>query len=79
MLKIFAILALIYFFLRSVGHVVRLIFGGGATTRAQNASFNQQKRRSTREGLNVDSMPNKEKSKKADFKGGDYVDYEEVD
>jgi hypothetical protein len=79
MLKIFAILALLYFFFRSVGHVVRLIFGGGATTRAKNMNGNQQKRRTTKEGLNVDSMPNNNKSKKADFKGGDYVDYEEVD
>lgn len=79
MLKIFAILALLYFFFRSVGHVVRLIFGGRATPRAQNTHGNQQRTRTTREGLHVDSMPNNQKSKKADFKGGDYVDYEEVD
>lgn len=79
MLKIIAILFLLYFFLRSVGHVVRMIFGGGATTRAQNPNVNQQRRRATRDGLHVDSMPNNQKSKKTDFKGGDYVEYEEVD
>jgi uncharacterized protein DUF4834 len=78
MLKILAILALLYFFFRSVGHVVRLIFGGGATTRTQNPNTGQQRRRTTRDGLHVDSMPNQQKKKK-DFKGGDYVDYEEVE
>lgn len=78
MLKILAILALCYFFFRSVGHVVRLIFGGSATTRTQNPHGNRQRRRTTREGLHVDSMPNQQK-KRADFKGGDYVEYEEVE
>ncbi len=78
MLKIIAILFLLYFFFRSVGHVVRLIFGGGGTTRAQNPYANQQRRRTTREGLHVDSAPNNKKSRKTDFRGGDYVDYEEV-
>ena len=79
MLKIIAILFLLYFFFRSVGHVVRVIFGGGAATRTQNPYTNQQRRKTTRDGLHVDSPPNKQKSRKADFKGGDYVDYEEVD
>lgn len=78
MLKIFAILALLYFFFRSVGHVVRMIFGS-TVSRPQNPYSNQQKRRTTREGLHVDSIPNSKKSRKTDFKGGDYVDYEEVD
>ena len=76
MLKIFAILALLYFFLRSVGHVVRMIFGS-TVSRSHNTT-SQQQRRTTRDGLHVDSAPNKQKTK-ADFKGGDYVDYEEVD
>lgn len=77
MLKFFAILALLYFFLRSVGHVVRLVFGRGNPTRMHNPYTNQQRRR-TDGGLHVDSIPNQQK-KKTDFKGGDYVDYEEVD
>ncbi len=78
MLKIFAILALLYFFIRSVGHVVRMIFGS-TVSRSQNPYANQQGRRTTREGLHVDSSPNNKKTRKTDFKGGDYVDYEEVD
>lgn len=78
MLKVIAILFLLYFFFRSVGHVVRVIFGGGATTRTQNPYTNQQRSRTTRDGLHVDSMP-KSKNKKPDFKGGDYVEYEEVE
>lgn len=76
MLKIIALLFLLYFFFRSIGHVVRVIFGGGSATKAQNTYTNQQGTR--RGGLHVDSMPNSQK-KKADFKGGDYVEYEEVD
>ena len=78
MLKIIAILFLLYFFFRSIGHVVRVIFGRGATTRTHNTYTNQQRSRTTREGLHVDSMPNSQK-RKTDFKGGDYVEYEEVD
>jgi len=81
MLKFLAIVALLYFFFKSVGHVMRLVFGGGAQNRTQqNNPYTraQQQQRTTREGLHVDSMPNKEKQKK-DFKGGDYVDYEEVE
>jgi len=78
MLKIFAILFLLYFFFRSIGHVVRLIFGS-TVSRSQNANTNQQRQRTTRDGLHVDSAPQNQKSRKSDFKGGDYVDYEEVD
>ena len=79
MLKILAILALLYFFFRSVGHVVRMIFGSTVSSRSQNPYANQQSKRTTRDGLHVDSSPKGPKSRKADFKGGDYVDYEEVD
>ncbi len=80
MLKILAVLALLYFFLKSVGHVVRLVFGSNVQQRSQQKGYtrNRQQQRTTREGLHVDSMPSQEKQKK-DFKGGDYVDYEEVD
>ena len=78
MLKILAILALLYFFLRSVGHVVRMIFGS-TVSRAQDPYANQQRQRTSREGLHVDSAPKGQKTRKSDFKGGDYVDYEELD
>ncbi len=86
MLKFFAILVLLYFFFRSVGHVLRVVLGRGAATRApQNPYARQQhqQRRTTRDGLHVDSIPKQQKqktdSKGFGFKGGDYVDYEEVE
>ena len=69
---------LLYFFFRSIGHVVRLIFGS-TVSRSQNANANQQRQRTARDGLHVDSAPQNQKSRKSDFKGGDYVDYEELD
>lgn len=79
LLKLLAILFLLYFFFKSIGQVVRVIFGGNTATRAQNSYGNtNQQRKTSRDGLHVDSAPNQQK-KKADFKGGDYVDYEEVD
>ncbi len=78
MLKFFAILVLLYFFFRSVGYVIRLILGGSAQARTQNPYSRQGQQRTKREGLHVDSAPNHQKQKK-DFKGGDYVDYEEVE
>ena len=77
MLKILAILALFYFFFRSVGFVIRMLLGG-ATTRNQNTYRTGQQKTRTREGLHVDSIP-KDPKQRADFKGGDYVDYEELD
>ena len=77
MLKILAILALFYFFFRSVGFVVRLLFGGSSSSRSQNPFADQQRQSRTKEGLHVDSIP-KNQNKKTDFRGGDYVDYEEV-
>ena len=77
MLKFFAVVALLYFFFRAVGQVMRAVLGGSTASKtAQNPYARQQ--RTKREGLHVDSMPNQAKEKK-DFKGGDYVDYEEVE
>jgi len=79
MLKFFAILVLLYFFFRSVGHVLRLILGRSAQTRAHQKPYSKQgQQRANRDGLHVDSAPSGKKQK-ADFKGGDYVDYEEVE
>ncbi|MCB0494555.1 MAG: DUF4834 family protein [Cyclobacteriaceae bacterium] len=79
MLKIIAILVLLYFFFRSIGFVIRLLLGGGMTARNQNPYTNQQQRRQTRDGdLHIDNVPKQSKERK-EFRGGDYVDYEEVD
>lgn len=78
MLKLIAILVLIYFFFRSVGYIVRLLLGGGASTHRQHNPYTSQQRRQTKEGLHIDNIPKEEKKRK-DFRGGDYVDYEEID
>lgn len=78
MLKLIAILVLIYFFFRSVGYVVRLLLGGGMAARNRNPYTGHQQRRNTREGdIHIDNAPKQEKKRK-EFRGGDYVDYEEV-
>lgn len=49
------------------------------TARNQNPYTNQQQRRQTRDGdLHIDNVPKQSKERK-EFRGGDYVDYEEVD
>ena len=75
MLKILAILVLIYFFFRSVGYVLRLFLGSGP----QRSSFGQgqrpQRSRPKNSNLNVDRDPQSKKQ----FDGGEYIDYEEVE
>lgn len=75
MLKILALLVLIFIFFRAVGMVFRLLMGNSSVNRSHRYSNQQQKRK--QEGdLNVDHDPNR--SKKG-YKGGEYVDYEEVE
>jgi hypothetical protein len=46
--------------------------------RSLSSGYTEKDKRKVRNSnLNVDNVPPKEK-KKADFKGGDYVDYEEI-
>ena len=79
MLKLIAILVLIYFFFRSIGYIVRLLLGGGMAARNRNPYTSHQGSRQTREGdLHIDNVPKEGKQRK-EFRGGDYVDYEEVD
>lgn len=76
MLKIIAFLVILYFFLRSIGSVVTVLFGGGQPTRQQRTQNKNE--RTTKGGLNVDYNP-KNSNPKDNFKGGDYVEYEEVE
>lgn len=78
MLKLIAILVLIYFFFRSVGYIIRLLLGGGMAARNQNPYARHEHKKQTRDGLHIDNVPKDDKERK-EFRGGDYVDYEEVD
>jgi len=87
MLKFLLILFLIgYVFFKVGGFLFRTLLGGlGAKTAYQyTQSRNQQerqhqKRSTTRDGVSIDYAPdNKDKRSAANFKGGEYVDYEEI-
>ena len=82
MIKVIAILFLLYFFLRSIGFIVRMFLGPGNP----NSGFFGQNARPARPGptrktqpkgsnLNVEHPPQKSK----DYDGGEYIEYEEVD
>jgi hypothetical protein len=82
MIKVIAILFLLYFFFRSIGFIVRMFLGSGNTN---SGMFGQGSRPAQRpapktrpkgSNLNVD-QPNQQKNK--DYDGGEYIEYEEVD
>ena len=74
MLKVLALLVLIFIFFKALGMVFRLLLGGGDVNRTQRYSGTQNQRR--REGdLNVDHNPN---GSNKGYEGGEYIDYEEV-
>ena len=73
MLKILAILVLIWIFFKALGQIFRALLGTDANRSTRYTSTNQRKK----EGVNVDYDPNAKGSK--GYKGGEYVDYEEVD
>ena len=69
--------------MRSLGALVRMLFGGGVMGRAsreyRDGRQGQQRRKKPSGGnVNIEYEPHEENRNKKDFKGGDYVDYEEV-
>ncbi|MFY0607334.1 MAG: DUF4834 family protein [Cyclobacteriaceae bacterium] len=80
MLKFLLIVGLIFYVIyRVAGFFFKAVFLS-AQQRAQNNPYTQQRQSQTRPrsgNLNIDYMP-KDKKSKDDFKGGDYVDFEEV-
>lgn len=76
MLKILAVLVLIYIFFRAVGVIFRTVLGSSSTNRSTRYQDNTTGKGAGRKGnINVDHNPNKSKG----YEGGEYVDYEEVD
>ena len=81
MLKFLLILFVaFYLFIKIGGFIIRVLFGSlSQDNRARNyqqqAPNQQQKRRGD---LNIDYVPEKDSKSSKDFKGGEYVDYEEL-
>ena len=80
MLKLLALIFLFVLFLRSIGYVVRMLFGSGLAGRTSREFHEEQGRRKRPKGGNVDIdyVPNKKDKKGNEFDGGEYVDYEDV-
>lgn len=80
MFKFLLILFLIgYLFFKIGGFLFRLFLGRTAKA-AQERQYQQNNSgRKTKDGINIDHVPNqKNKRDGGNFKGGEYVDYEDV-
>lgn len=80
MAKILIILILvIYVFYKVAGFLFKLVFG---SLRNDPGQFRSQNRQYTRKApgsnLNIDKVPQDKPNKKSGYKGGEYVDFEEV-
>jgi hypothetical protein len=74
MLKLLALLVLIWIFFRALGMIIRTVIGGNKDNkRTRYSNFNNPKPEGE---INVDHNPNKTNK---GYDGGEYVDYEDVD
>ncbi|WKK87051.1 DUF4834 domain-containing protein [Marivirga arenosa] len=80
MFKFLLILFLIgYLFFKIGGFIFRLFLGRTAKAAQQRQYQQNNKGRTTKDGVHIDHIPNqKGKRSGGNFKGGEYVDYEEV-
>lgn len=82
-MKFFVIMLLVGFlFFKLLNLFFRVLLGGSATNRSDNRTYQNQQYQSGRGNdgnVNIDHVPNEgsKKTPKA-FKGGEYVDYEEI-
>lgn len=78
MLKFLLIVFILgYVFIKGLGFFFRVILGGSAVNRNTHQSHTQ--RQPSGGNVKVDYMPKDgSKKSKSDFKGGEYVDFEEV-
>lgn len=85
-LKIISFFLILYLLWRVFGFVFRALFmvmGKRVFDRAkqQQQQYQQQQYRQTRNSdgsIRIDHVPPKSKKEETDFKGGEYVDYEEI-
>ena len=74
MLKLLALLVLIWIFFKALGMIIKTVIGGNNDNRRTRYSdFSNPKQKG---GINVDHNPNKTNK---GYEGGEYVDYEDVD
>ena len=73
MLKILALLILIWIFFKALGQIFKALLGSDANKTTRYTTNHQHKK----EGVHVDYDPNTKGSK--GYEGGEYVDYEEVE
>lgn len=81
MFKAFIIIFVVLWVLVKLGgFFVKMFFGGLSNqARPQSSQQQQQRKQPTDGNVSIDYAPkNKEDVKDKDFRGGDYVDYEEV-
>ncbi len=78
MLRVLAIILLFIFAFRIIGSVIRYLLGGASMNRS--GSFQQHRQQKPRGGnVKVDYIPKDKTSEKHNYKGGEYVDYKDVD
>ncbi len=79
LLKVLITLILIlYLFYKVSGFLFKVVFGGLRNDPAQFRRSQQKSKKAPGSNLNIDRIPHENKSKST-FKGGEYVDFEEVD
>lgn len=80
MLKFLLILALIGYLFFKIGGFFFRVFLGRTAKAAQERQYQQQSRgRTTKDGIKIDHIPDqKGKRTGGNFKGGEYVDYEDL-
>ena len=76
MLKIIAVLVLLWVLFRAIGMIFRTMLGADTNRKTRYQQSNSQHQRKRDGEINVEHNPN---SSKKNFDGGEYVDYEEVD
>lgn len=81
MLKfIFIVVLLSFIFIKVTGFIFRLLGGSQPTAKSRGFSQQRYQRRTPGDGnVNVDYIPKKDKKSSDSFRGGEYVDYEEVE
>lgn len=79
LLKFLLIIGIISFLaFRVIGLFFRLLSGSPSNPKPQDHTYHNY--RGPKDGnINVDYVPGKQKKPSKEFKGGEYVDYEEID
>jgi hypothetical protein len=77
---ILIVLILSFIFMKVMGYVFRLLGGSQASGKARGYTQQHYNKTTPPDGnVHIDYIPDKEKKSSGKFKGGEYVDYEEVE